>query len=149
VSFIIFVSCFSLTQMSVFLSRYVVFNITFSFLILLGLLVLMFPRRKSTREVNLFLHACPNVSLEDIAVLVSCSCERGPSLTLLVLVVVSGAVSLSQFDVSFKILNVSVLTCIFVFFPIITFVFDFSSSDHEFHFHQVILVAFVVDHVVC
>ena len=65
---------------------------------------------KYTLVVNLFLHACYNVTLEDVAVLGdSFPSDRDPSLNLLVLVFVSGAISLSQVDVAFNVLNLSVV----------------------------------------
>ena len=56
------------------------------------------------------LQACSNVTLEDVAVLGEC-CPSGrdSSLNLLVLVFVSGAVSLSHVDVAFNVLDLSVV----------------------------------------
>ena len=56
------------------------------------------------------LQACSNVTLEDVPVLGECCpSDRDSSLNLLVLVVVSGAVSLSQVDVAFNVFNRSVV----------------------------------------
>ena len=71
----------------------------------------MFPRRMALLEVRMSsLQACSNVTLEDIAVLGEC-CPSGrdSSLNLLVLVFVSGAMSLSQVDVAFNVLDLSVV----------------------------------------
>ena len=58
---------------------------------------------------DLSLQACSNVTLEDVVVLGKC-CPSGrdSSLNLLVLVFVSGAVSLSQVDVAFSVLVFSI-----------------------------------------
>ena len=63
----------------------------------------------NTRVVDLSLQACSNVTLEIVAVLGEC-CPSGrdSSLNLLVLVFVSGAVSLSHVDVAFNVLDLSV-----------------------------------------
>ena len=55
------------------------------------------------------LQTCPNVTLEDVAVLGEC-CPSGrdSSLNRLVLIFVSCAASLSQVDVAFKVLDLSV-----------------------------------------
>ena len=74
---------------------------------------------------HLSLQTCSNVTLEDVAVLVEC-CPSGrdSSLNLLVVAVVSGALSLSQVDVSFNVCYLSgVDICIGVSFSIITFIF--------------------------
>ena len=56
------------------------------------------------------LQACSNVSLEDIALLGECCpSDRDSSLNLIVVVVVSGAVFLSQVDVAFNVFNRSVV----------------------------------------
>ena len=56
------------------------------------------------------LQACSNVTLEDVTVLGECGpSSHDSSLELLVLVFVSGAVSLSQVDVAFNVLNLSVV----------------------------------------
>ena len=69
------------------------------------------------------LQACPNVTLEDVAVLGECCPSgRGPSLNLLVLVFVSRAVSLSLVDVAFNLLDLGVVGT-GVSFSIITSVF--------------------------
>ena len=98
---------------------------------LLGWWVPMFLRRISLLEVcmscDLSLQACSNVTLEDVAVLGEC-CPSGhdSSLNLLVLVFISGAISLSQVDVAFNVrFSIWVLLIyIDVTFSIITFVFD-------------------------
>ena len=58
----------------------------------------------------LSLQACSNVTLEDVAVLGEC-CPSGhdSSLNLLVLVFVSGSVSLSHVDVAFNVLVLNVI----------------------------------------
>ena len=60
--------------------------------------------------VDLPLQACPNVTIEDGAVLGEC-CPSGrdSSLNLFVFVFVSGAVSLSQIDEAFNVLDLSVV----------------------------------------
>ena len=65
---------------------------------------------KYARVVDLSLQACPSVTIEDVAVLGEC-CPSGrdSSLNLLVLVFVSGAVSLSQEDVAFNVLGLCVV----------------------------------------
>ena len=68
----------------------------------------MFPRRHCWRYacvVNLTMQASSNVSLEYVAVLGEC-CPPGrdSSLNLRVLDFISGAMSLSQVDVAFKVL---------------------------------------------
>ena len=70
------------------------------------------------------LQACSNVALEDVALLDEC-CPSGrdSSLNLLVLVSVSGAVSLFQVDVTFNVLDLSVVDIYWCVFSIITFVF--------------------------
>ena len=74
--------------------------------------------------VDLSLQACSSVTLEDVAVLGECCPSgRGCSLNLLVLVFASGAVSLSQVDVAFSVLDLSVVDT-GVSVSIITFVFD-------------------------
>ena len=71
-----------------------------------------------------------------------CLAECGPSgrdssLNLLVMDFVSGAVSLSQVDVAFNVLNLSVvniiLVCRFLSSPLSS---TCSSSNPDFHFHQ-------------
>ena len=72
----------------------------------------MFPCSMSLVEVcmrrRLSLQACSKVTLEDVVVLGEC-CPPGrdSSLNLLVLVFVSGAVSLSEGDVAFNVLDLS------------------------------------------
>ena len=74
----------------------------------------MFPRCMSllevARVVELSYQACPNVTLEDVAVLGEC-CPFGCDsyLNLVVLAFVSGVVSLSQVDVAFIVLELSVV----------------------------------------
>ena len=59
--------------------------------------------------VDVSLQACSNVILEDVAVLGECCpCGRDSSMNLLVLVLFSGAVSLSQKGVGFNVLDLSV-----------------------------------------
>ena len=68
--------------------------------------------------VDLSLQACSSVTLEDVAVLGEC-CPSGcdSSLNLLILVFVAGTVSLSQVDVAFNILDLSVVDlCWYVVF---------------------------------
>ena len=93
------------------------------------------------------LQVCSNVTLEDVAVFGEC-CPPGrdSSLKLLVLVFVSGAVSLSQVDVVFNVLGLSVVDmCRFPSSPLSS---TCSYSHPDCHFHQLITVAFVVAHVV-
>ena len=60
--------------------------------------------------VDLSLQACSNVTLEDVAVLGEyCPSGRDSSLNLLVMDFVFGAVSLSQLDVAFNVLDLSVV----------------------------------------
>ena len=66
---------------------------------------------------------------------------------LLVLVFVSCAVSLSQIDVAFNVLDLSVVD-ILCRFPSSPLSSTCSSSNHGFHFHQLIHVTFVVARVV-
>ena len=75
---------------------------------------------------DLSLHACPNVTTEDVAMLSEC-CPSGhdSSLNLIVLVFVPGAVSMSQIDVAFNVLDLDVADIdTGMSFSIITFVFD-------------------------
>ena len=78
-----------------------------------------------------------------------CPSGRDFSLNLVVLVLVSGTTSLSQVDVAFTVLNRNVvdlkLMCRFSSSPLFS---TCSSSDPDFHFHQLIPVAFVVINVV-
>ena len=74
-------------------------------------------------------------------------CPSGPDcVNLLVLVFVSGFESPFQVDVSFKVLNLSVVDIHLIgsSSPLSS---TCSSSDTDFHFHQLIHVAFVVVHV--
>ena len=65
----------------------------------------MFPRRISLLEVRMSFQACSSVTLEDVAVLGECYPPgRDSSLNLIVLVFVSGAVSLSRVNVFFNVL---------------------------------------------
>ena len=91
------------------------------------------------------LQACSSVTLEDVAVLGEC-CPSGrdSALNLLVLVFVSGAVSLSQLDVAFNVLDLSVVD---IYWCVVFHHHLCSSSDPDCHFHQLIPVAFVVAHV--
>ena len=78
-----------------------------------------------------------------------CPSGRDSSLNLLVLVHVSGGVSLSLLDLVFNVLDLSVVVLILVCrFPPSPLSLTCSSSDPDFHFHQLIPVAFVVTHVV-
>ena len=53
--------------------------------------------------------ACSNITIEDVAVLgESCPSGRDSSVNLLVLFFVSGAVSLSQVDVAFNVLDLGI-----------------------------------------
>ena len=102
---------------------------------------------KYARVVDLSLETCSNITLEDVALLGEC-CPSGrdSSLNLLVLVFVSGAVSLSK--VAFNILDLSVIDIYFgVSFPSFPLSSTCSSSGADFHFYQLIPVAFVVIHV--
>ena len=79
-----------------------------------------------------------------------CPPGRDSTLNLFVLCFVSDAVSLSQVDVAFNVLDLGVLdiiilVCRFLSSPLCS---TCSSSDPNFHFLQLILVAFVVVHVV-
>ena len=97
IRFVTFV--FSLTQMSVFLSQYVMFNILLSIFVRLLACV-----------VYLSFKARSYVTLEDIAVHgESCPSGRDSSLNLLVLDFFSGAVSLSHLDVAFNAIDLSVV----------------------------------------
>ena len=89
---------------------------------------------------DLSLHACSNVTLEGVAVLGEC-CPSGrdSSLKLLVFDFIAGALSLSQVDVAFNVLDLDVYH-----FPSSPLSSTCSSSDPDFHFHQLIPVAFVV-----
>ena len=63
----------------------------------------MLPRRMSLLKVRMF-----HVTLEDVAILGECCPSgHGSSLDLIVLVFVSGAVSLSHVDVAFNVLYLS------------------------------------------
>ena len=97
----------------------------------------------STRVVDLSLQTCSNVTLEDVALLGECC----PSLNLLVLVFVSGTVSLSQVDVAFNVLD---LTVVDIYWCVVFHQQSSTclSSGTKIHFHQLIPVAFVVVHVV-
>ena len=77
------------------------------------------------------LQACSNVTLEDVAVLGEC-CPFGcdSSLKLLILFFVSAAVSLSQVNVAFNVLNLSVVD---IYWCVI--------SNPDFPFHQLIPVS--------
>ena len=87
---------------------YVMFNILLSIFV-------------CARVVDLSLQACFNVTLEDVAVLGECCPSgRNSSLDLLVLVFVSGAVSLFQVDVAFKVLDLSVIDLVILIFTFIS-----------------------------
>ena len=61
-------------------------------------------------SVDLSLQTCSNFTLENVGVLgESCPFRRDSSLNLLVLFFVSGAVSLSQVEVAFNVLDLSVV----------------------------------------
>ena len=94
------------------------------------------------------LQACSNVTLEDVTVLGEC-CPfgRDSSLNLLVLVFVSDAVSLSQVDVTFNVLDLNVVDIYWIRFISSPLSSTCSSSDPDCHFHQLIPVTFVVAHV--
>ena len=71
----------------------------------------MFPCRMSLLEVRMSCRlVSSSVTLEDVMVLGEC-CPSGcnSSLNLLVLVFVSGGISLSQIDVAFNVLDLSVV----------------------------------------
>ena len=94
--------------------------------------------------VDLSLQVCPCITLENIAVLGECfPSGRESSLNLIVFVFASGAVSLSQIDVGFNVLDLGIV--VFSSSPLAS---TCSSSDPDFHFHQLIPVAFVVVGVV-
>ena len=98
----------------------------------------------------MFLQACSNVSLEDVAVLGECCpIGRDSSWNLFVLVFVSGAVSLSQVDVAFNVLGLNVIDILVCSFPSSPLSSTCSSSNADFHFHQLIPITFVVVHVMC
>ena len=85
--------------------------------------------------------ACSNVSLEDVAVLGDC-CPPGRDsfVNLVVLVFVYGAISLTQVDVAFNVLDMSVVD---IYWCVVL--------HHHLclrHIHHLIPVAFVVFHVV-
>ena len=110
-----------------------------------------FPGRKSFLEIriDLSLQACSNVTLEDDARLGECCpSSRDSSFFLLVLAFVSDAVFLSQVDVAFNVLNLSVVDILVCRFPSSRLFSTCSSSDPDFHVNQLIPVAFVVDYVV-
>ena len=71
-----------------------------------------------------------------------CPSDNDSSFKLLVLDVVPGAVLLSQVDVAFNVLDLSVVAIYW------TLSSTYSSSDDGVHFHQLIPVAFVVDSMV-
>ena len=117
---------FSFTHMFVFLYRYVMFNILLSIFVCAATSLFFawmvsahvsapYVIAGSTHELQfLSLQACSNVTLEDVAVLGEC---YDSSFNLLGLVFVSGAVSLSQVDVSFNVLDLKVVDiCWFVVF---------------------------------
>ena len=78
-----------------------------------------------------------------------CPSGRDSSLNRLVLVFVSGVVSLSQIDVAFNVLDPTDFDiCRCVGLPSSPLSSTCSSSDPDFHIYQLIPVSFVVDHVV-
>ena len=110
------VTCvFSVTQMFVFLSRYVVFNCPSLFMRLLDLFVLCLGGEcpcfraichcwKYAWVVDFSRQAYSSITFDDIAVLDECwPSGRDSSLNIIILVFVSGAVYLSQVDVAFKV----------------------------------------------
>ena len=69
----------------------------------------MFPAECHCWKYALSLQECSSVTLDDVAVLRECcTSARDSSLNLLVLVLVSGAGSLSQLDVAFNVFDRSV-----------------------------------------
>ena len=72
---------------------------------------------------------------------------RESSLNVLVLVFVSGAVSLSQVGVAFNVLDLNVVDTYWCVGCYHLIVFDFFIFP-DCHFHQLITVAFIVAHVV-
>ena len=103
---------FSLTQVFVFLSRHAMFNILLSIFVCAAANVffawLVSAHVSAPYDiawvVDLSLQACSSVTLEDVTVHGEC-CPSGrdSALNLLVLVVVSGAVSLSHVFVAFNV----------------------------------------------
>ena len=76
-----------------------------------------------------------------------CPSGRDSSLNLLVLVFVSGAISLSHVDEAVNVLDLSVVDIIFMCpFPSSPSLSTCSCSDLDFYVHQLIPVAFVVIH---
>ena len=75
-----------------------------------------------------------------------CPSGRDSSLNLLALLFVSGAVSMSQVDVVFNVHDMrhDILMCRFPSSPLSSMC---SSSDPDFHFQQLMPVAFVMAHV--
>ena len=95
------------------------------------------------------LQACSNVTLEHVEVLGECCPpSRDSFLNLLVLVFVSGAVSLSQVNAAFNVLDLNVVDIYWCVVSIITLSSTCSSSDLNVHFYQLIPVAVVVAHVI-
>ena len=94
------------------------------------------------------LQAGSTVTLEYVAVLGEC-CPPGrdSSFNLIALNFVSGAVSLSQVDVAFNVLDLSVVD-IYWYVGYHHHLCLRPSSDPDCHFHQLIHVPFVVAHVV-
>ena len=123
----------SLTQVFAFLFRYVTFNILLSiFVCAAATLIFAWVVSAHVSALNviagstheLSLQACPNVTLEYVVVLGECCptcCDI--SLSLFVLVFVSGAVSQSQVDVAFNVLDVGAVDK-YISFAIIIIVFD-------------------------
>ena len=144
---------FSLTQIFVFLSRHAMFNILLSIFVCAAANVffawLVSAHVSAPYDiasvVDLSLQAGSSVTLEDVAVHGECC----PSLNLLVLVIVSGSVSLSQVIVAFNVHDLVLLP----YFGVSLYIYKPLSStcpysDHAFHIHQLIPVALVVFHVV-
>ena len=103
-----------------------------------------------TFVIDLSLQACSDITLKNVAVLGEC-CPPGrdSSLNLIVLVFASDAVSLSQADVAFNVVDLSVVDIILVCrFPESNLFWICSSSDPGLHFHPLIPVACVVFYVV-
>ena len=90
----------------------------------------------STHEMSF--HACPNVTIEDVAMLSQCyPSGHDSSLNLIVLFFVPGTVSMSQIDVAFNVLDLGVVDiyCMVCRFPSSPLSSTCSSSDPDFQFH--------------
>ena len=109
----------------------------------------MFPRLISLLAVCMSCRLVYSAYCTVIAVLGECYPPgRDSSLNLLVWVFVSGVVSLSQGDVAFNALDLTVVDILVCRFPSSPLYTTCSSSDPDFYFHQLIIVAFVAAHMV-